>query len=76
MDFHDMNHTSNNGNKLFLVVIDRATSLLFAFSMPFNAALGIARVLLGLCLIFVVPVAIRSAAEGEFTAQVYRRLYQ
>lgn len=31
MEFHDMNHTSNNGNKRILIVVARAAGLLFAY---------------------------------------------
>lgn len=60
-----MNHRSNNGKNIVVVVADRATGLLFAYSMPSKAAIiGVARMLLDLSLTFVVPVAIRSDLGG------------
>lgn len=69
-DFQDMKHKSNNGNKLTLVVADRATGLLFAYPMPSKAAIRDA------LLSFSVLVTVRSNAWVEFTAQVVRHLGQ
>lgn len=67
MEFHNKNHTSNNGNKVILAVVDRANRFPLSYSMPCKV-LGVALLLSGLNLAFVVPVAIRSDARAEFTA--------
>lgn len=63
VDFYDMTHTSNNGNKRRLVVFDRATVFPFAYPMPSKAALGVARVLLGMFKTFGVPVATINSSD-------------
>ena len=74
MDLQEMRMPSETGNHILLLVVDRATRFPFAFPLPSKEAINVARNLLQLCLIFGVPVLIRSGGGSEFTAFVLQHL--
>ena len=69
-----MNVPSLRGNKVLLVVVDRASKFPSASPLSWKDALGVSRKLLELLLIFDLPLAIRSDPGGEFTAEIMRHL--
>ena len=74
MDIHDMGARSEAGNRLLLVVVDRASKFLFAYPLPNKRAEGVARKLLELMLTFGIPLSLRSDPDTEFTAEVVQHL--
>ena len=74
MDIHDMGARSEAGNRLLLVVVDRASKFLFAYPLPNKKAEGVARKLLELLLTFGIPLSLRSDPGTEFTAEVVQHL--
>ena len=65
-----MGARSEAGNRLLLVVVDRASKFLFAYPLPNKRAEGVARKLLELLLTFGIPLSLRSDPGTEFTAEV------
>ena len=74
MDIHDMGARSEAGNRLLLVIVDRASKFLFAYPLPDKSAEGVAKKLLELLLTFGVPSSLRSDPGTEFTAEVVQHL--
>ena len=74
MDLDDMKHVSSAGNRYLLVIVDRASRLLFAYPLESKDSVAVARKLLKLLLTFGVPISIRSDAGEEFTAKVVAHL--
>ena len=65
---------SDAGNKVLLVVVDKASTFLFAFPLPTKEAIGVARKLLEVMLTFGLPLYVRSDPGSEFTAEVMQHL--
>ena len=63
-------NTSETSNEYLLLVVDKASRFLSAYSLLSKEAEGIARLLLGLCLTFGVPSFFRSDGKVELTATV------
>ena len=57
-----------------LVIMDRASKFLFAYSLPNKTAESVAKKLLELLLIFGIPLSLRSDPGTEFTAEVVQHL--
>ena len=74
VDLQRIPNTSEAGNEYLLLVVDKASRFLFAYPLPSKEALGVARLLLDLCLTFGVPSFIRADGGGEFTAPVMEHL--
>ena len=70
VDLLTIPNTSESGNEYSLVVVDKASRFLFTYPLPSKESQGSARILLDLCLTFVVPSFIRADGRGEFTASV------
>ena len=64
MDFQDMHQLSSKGSRYLLVVVDKATKILFGFPLPSKEAVEVSRRLMELMLTFGVPVRIQSDAGG------------
>ena len=73
-NIQDFHRVSSNGDRYLLVVVDRASKLLFGCPLASKGALEVSRKLMELMLIFGVPPSIRSDGGGEFTAQVVGHL--
>ena len=74
MDIHDMGARSEAGNRHLLVTVDRASKFLFTYPLPNKAGESVAKKLLGLLLIFGIPLSLRSDPGTEFTEEVVRHL--
>ena len=74
MDIHDMGARSEAGNRYLIVIVDRASKLLFAYPLPTKSAEGVAKKLLELLLTFGIPLYLRSDPGTEFTAEVIQHL--
>lgn len=71
-DFRSGAHTSAEGNKYLLLVVDKVSRFLFAYPLRTREADREARHLFDLCLSFGVPACIRAGGWGEFTATVIK----
>ena len=68
MDIHDRGARSEAGNKHLLVIGDRASKFLFACPLPNKTTENVAKKLLELLLIFVIPLSLCSDSGTEFPA--------
>ena len=74
VDIQDTGVKSDASNKVLLVAVDKASKFLFTFPLPTEEALGVARKLLEVMLLFGLPLYVRSDPGSEFTAEVIRHL--
>ena len=74
MDIHDMGTRSEAGNRHLLVIVDRASKVLFAYPLPNKTAESVAKKILELLLTFGIPLSLRSDPGTEFTAEVVRHI--
>ena len=74
MDIHDMGASSEAGNRHIFVIVDRASKLLFTYSLPNKTAENVAKKLLELLLTFGTPLSLRSDPGMEFTIEVVQHL--
>ena len=69
-----MGARSEAGNKYLLVIVDRASKFLFAYTLLNNTAENVAKKLLKRLLTFGIPLSLRSDPGMEFTAEVVQHL--
>ena len=74
IDIQHMGVKTDEGDKVLLVAVDKASKLLFAFPLLMKEALGIARRLLEVMLTFRRPMYVPSDPGSEFTAKVLQHL--
>ena len=68
-NIQDFHRVSSNGDRYLLVVVDRASKLLFGCPLASKGALEVSRKLMELMLTSGVPQSIKSDGGGEFTAK-------
>ena len=73
-DIHNKGARSEAGNRHLLVVVDRASKLLFAYPLSNKTADNVAKKLLKLLLTFGISLYLRSDPGTEFTAAVSQHL--
>ena len=76
MNIHDIGARSEAGGKHLLVIVDRASKILFIFSLPNRTAENVAKKILELLLTFGTPLSLRSDPGTEFTAEVVQHLFK
>ena len=69
-----MGTRSEAGNKHLLVIVDRASKLLFAYPLPNKTAENVAKKLLDLLLTFGILLSLCSDPSTDFTAEVIQHL--
>ena len=74
IDILKIDTPSLTGNNYILLVVDRASKFPFGFPLETKQAVGVARVLVELCLTFGVPRTIRCDGGSEFGAEVVKHL--
>ena len=72
MGIHDMGTRSEAGNRLLLVIVDRASKFLFAYSLPNKTSESVAKNIIKLLLTFGIPLSLRSDSGTEFTEEIVR----
>ena len=76
MDIHDMGEKSGTGNEYLLVIVDKASKFLFAYSLPTKADSNVAKKVLNFILTFGVTLSLHRDPGTEFTADVVAHLCQ
>lgn len=74
IDLLTLDVKSDSDNKYVLLVVDKASGFPFGFPLPSKQAVGVARILVELCLTFGVPRMIRCDGGSEFRADVVTHL--
>ena len=74
MDIHDMGARSEARNKHLLVIVDRASKFLFAYTLPNKTAENAAKKLVELLLNYGISLSLRSDPGTEFTPEVVQHL--
>ena len=74
MDILKIDTPSQTGNNYILLVVDRASKFPFGFPLETKQAVGVARVLVELCLTYGVPKTVRCDGGSEFGAEVVKHL--
>lgn len=69
VDIEDVGELSETRDRYLLAAVDKASTFLFPSPLRSKEVLGVARKLLDLALIFVVPLLIQSNPGTEFTAE-------
>ena len=72
MDIQDIHVTRDTGNRYLLIMVDKASKLIFG--LPIHTKKAMAKVMLDVVLTFSLPVLLRNDPGTEFTAEVVEHL--